>query len=86
MYEETKEEIATMAKSTKRSVYKATLKGCTRLNVRSGRYTDASVVGVLNTSDRIKVDTSETAPDSDWIRVLEPISGFASAKFLAVEV
>lgn len=70
-------------KRKKPRVAKATLKGCTRLNVRVAAVIDAPVAGVVNESDRIKVDLSHNEHPG-WIYVLEPVYGFAKAEFLKV--
>lgn len=59
------------------------LVGCNRLNVRSAKLTDASVVGVVTDSDRIKVNMADT--DSEWVNVMEPVYGYAMAKYLKVD-
>lgn len=72
-----------MPKATNRILKPAKLKDCNRLNVRSGRYQDASVNGIISSNDRIKVDVSDNDPD--WVVVVEPLYGFSLRKFLTVE-
>lgn len=61
----------------------AHLNGVNRLNVRSAKLPDASVVGVVTDADRIKVNVAES--DSEWINVMEPFYGYAMAKYLKVD-
>lgn len=69
-------------RSSKPRVVRAALTGCTRLNVRSSKAEDASVVGVITQSDFIKVNLSESA--GEWVNVIEPFYGYAMRKYLKV--
>lgn len=73
------------SKETKRShkrLLNAKLKGCTRLNVRSGPSPDATVSGVISDKDRIKIDAGTR--DREWVTVYEPIYGYAKKTFIEV--
>lgn len=68
--------------STRARPIKAHLVNCNRLNVRSGKDSDSTVNGVVTTSDRIKVNLSDS--DGVWMNIVEPIYGFAKREFLEV--
>lgn len=65
-----------------RTIRKAKLSNCNRLNVRSGKSVKATPVGVIGVNDRIRVDLS--ASNGEWCNVIEPIYGFAMRKYLEV--
>lgn len=69
-------------RSSKPKVVTAALTGCSRLNVRSAKSTDASVVGIIGVSDYIKVNLSDSS--GEWINVIEPCYGYAMRKYLKV--
>lgn len=71
------------AKRPRRRLAMATLKNCTRLNVRSGPSGDAHVNGVITDRDRIKVDVA--TKDREWVTIYEPIYGFAKKDYLEVK-
>lgn len=70
-------------KKTRKRLLNATLKGCTRLNVRSGPSADANVVGVVTSTDRLKVDPGTR--DRAWVSVHEPIRGYVKKEYIEVK-
>lgn len=67
---------------THKRLANAKLKGCTRLNVRSGPIGDAHVNGVVSDKDRIKVDVA--TKDREWVTIYEPMYGFVKKDFIEV--
>lgn len=70
-------------KKSRKRLLNATLKGCTRLNVRSAPSADATVVGVLTGTDRLKVDAGTR--DRGWVSVHEPIQGYVKKEYIEVK-
>lgn len=70
-------------KRSRKILVQAKLKGCTRLNVRSGPSADSTVNGIIHTSNRIKIDA--TTKDHEWVCVYEPVYGYAKKEFLEVK-
>lgn len=69
-------------KRPNRRLLNAKLKGCSRLNVRSGPSADSTVSGVITATDRIKIEAS--TKDREWVTVYEPIYGFAKKTYIEV--
>lgn len=69
-------------RTVKPKIVRAALTGCSRLNVRSGKSPDASVVGVIGSSDYVKVNMTDSS--GEWINVIEPFYGYAMRKYLKV--
>lgn len=77
------DEFVQETKKSRKRLIPAKLKGCTRLNVRSGPSGDATVAGVLSDNDRVKIDVG--TKDREWVAIYEPIRGFVKKEFIEVK-
>lgn len=65
------------------TVHEAEIQNCVCLNIRSARYLDASIMGTVTRTQKLKVRTYKD-DDSEWIEVLEPYYGFTLKKYVKV--